>query len=251
MSEPIITVVEGGRALAEEGAERFRDLAQEAIQDRGRFRVALSGGSTPIAMFGRLAAPPYRDQIDWGALDVFWSDERTVPPDHEECNFRQANEALVRLVPIPDENVHRMRGEATDPHEAARSYEETIRSVFATGPDETPAFDLILLGIGADGHTASLFPNTDALDERERLVVANAVPQLQTARLTMTVPLLNAARNVLVLVRGESKAKAVQQSIDGGWDPSETPAQLLRDADGRVEWLLDPPAAGLLNRALR
>jgi 6-phosphogluconolactonase len=245
-TQPRITVVDDAHALARAAAERFVTIARESVAARGRFRVALSGGSTPRAMFRLLASEPMRSEVSWADVDVFWSDERTVPPDSPRSNYCMACDTLISRVPIPDDNVHRMRGEATDPRRSADDYERELRRVFGLGPDGIPDFDLMLLGIGGDGHTASLFPNTDALRERNRLVVANAVPQLQTARLTLTVPVLNASRYVLVLASGESKAQAVSQAIDGQWDPTETPSQYLRDAVGEVEWLLDHAAASRL-----
>jgi 6-phosphogluconolactonase len=246
VTQPIITVAENSETLARLAAERFTEIATSSLRSFGRFRVALSGGSTPRRLFRLLATEPYRGAIDWSRVDVFWSDERTVPPDSPQCNFRLANDVLLGQIPIPDENIHRMRGELPDPHQAAAEYEREIRSVFGLAPGVMPRFDLILLGVGSDGHTASLFPNTDALDEHERLVVANAVPQLQTARLTLTVPVLNAAHALLLLVAGEDKSQAVYQAIEGTWNPRDTPSQLLRDAEGRVEWLLDRAAATAL-----
>ncbi len=243
MSEPEIVVTSDTAELAAIAARRFVQVVSAAQQHGHNARVALSGGSTPRALFGLLASDEFAGRVDWRTVDVFWGDERTVPPDHADSNYRMANETLLSHVPIPESNVHRMRGEL-EPDEAARQYETELADVFgeatATKP---PQFDLILLGIGGDGHTASLFPGTVALSIRDRLVVANPVPQQQTTRLSLTVPVLHAAREVLFLVTGADKAPAVYRAIEGPWDPNQTPSQYLREANGHVVWLLDKAAA--------
>lgn len=243
MSEPEIVVTKDAAELASIAARRFVQVVREGQASGRNARVALSGGSTPRALFTLLASDEFKDRVEWKAIDVFWGDERTVPPDHADSNYRMANETLLNLVPIPESNVHRMHCEI-EPDEAARLYEAELAAVFgnatATHP---PQFDLILLGIGGDGHTASLFPGTDALSVRDRLVVANPVPQQQTTRLSLTVPVLLAAREVLFLVAGADKAPAVYRAIEGPWNPDQTPSQYLRQATGHVVWLLDKAAA--------
>lgn len=248
MSEPRVQVVPDAETLARAAADRVTEIARAAIEAQGRVTIALSGGSTPRALFRLLSQEPWREWIDWERLYVFWGDERTVPPDDPESNYRMAHEELLARVPIPAGQIHRMRGE-DDPSEAARSYEAVLREVFALAPGAWPRFDLILLGIGADGHTASLFPGTAALHETERLVVANEVPQLSTTRLTLTAPVITAAAQVLVLAAGADKADAVRRAIAGPRDLEETPSQLLRDARGEVTWLLDEAAAADLPEA--
>ena len=198
--------------------------------------LALSGGSTPRKMHEMLAQA---DGIDWSNVHIFWGDERTVPPDHADSNYRMAKETLLDHIDIPAGNVHRMAGEL-DPEIAASKYEDEIRQVFNLKQGDVPRFDIILLGMGADGHTASLFPGTDALDETQRLVVANRVPQMDTVRLTLTYPVLNNARLVLFVVAGEDKADAARQCSLSANPP---PAGRVQPHDGQLVWLLDSGAA--------
>jgi 6-phosphogluconolactonase len=199
----------------------------------------LAGGSTPKATYGILARD-YAERIDWSRVHVFFGDERNVPPDHEDANYRMAREALLDHVPIG--GVHRMRGELP-PDEAAAAYEVELREFF--GAEKLPRFDLILLGIGGDGHTASLFPETPALEVHDRWVVANPVPKLDTTRITLTVPVINAARSVVFLAAGEDKAEALKEILEGDADPREYPAKLVQPLGG-PEWMLDRAAAGSL-----
>jgi 6-phosphogluconolactonase len=237
-------------ALYRAAAEEFARQAADAVGARGRFTVALAGGSTPRGMYGLLASDPgLCERVPWEAIHVFWGDERTVAPDHIDSNYRMVAEALLSKVPIPQENVHRIRGEAADPHGAAADYEEALTSFFALGPAEFPAFDLILLGLGSDAHTASLFPGTPALSEEQRLVVANRIDRLGTTRITLTVPTINHASCVLFLVRGEDKAAALRYTIEGGHAPSRYPAQSIQPQLGRLIWLVDRAAAQALDPA--
>jgi 6-phosphogluconolactonase len=199
----------------------------------------LAGGSTPKATYGILARD-YAERIDWSRVHVFFGDERNVPPDHEDANYRMAREALLDHVPIG--GVHRMRGELP-PDEAAAAYEVELREFF--GAEKLPRFDLILLGIGGDGHTASLFPETPALEVHDRWVVANPVPKLDTTRITLTVPVINAARSVVFLAAGKDKAEALKEILEGDADPREYPAKLVQPPGG-PEWMLDRAAAGSL-----
>ncbi|HVB65085.1 MAG TPA: 6-phosphogluconolactonase [Nitrolancea sp.] len=229
--------------LAAEAANQFVTTIARRQRQSGLARVALSGGSTPRALFKLLAADNCISKIDWQAVDVFWGDERTVSPDHPDSNYRMSYETLLSKVPVAEQRIHRMRGEI-DPSVAAAEYEDILRQVFRlTSADALPQFDLILLGLGADGHTASLFPHTAALAVRDRLVVDNPVPQQQTTRLTLTAPVLLDAANVFFLVAGADKAPAVHRAIEGDWNPEETPSQLLRQARGKVTWMLDSAAA--------
>jgi 6-phosphogluconolactonase len=226
--------------LAQAAAHDFAAKAEAAIGERGRFAVALAGGSTPKATYEVLARD-YADRLDWSRVHVFFGDERTVPPEHEDSNYRMANETLLSHVPVG--SVHRMRGELP-PAEAAAAYEEELREFFGTS-DEPPSLDLILLGIGEDGHTASLFPETSALEVHDRWVVANPVLKLQTTRLTLTVPAINAARTVGFLISGEGKAEALREILEGDADPREYPAKLVRPVGGPV-WMVDRAAATFL-----
>ena len=235
MSVEIFDTPEG---LAEAAARGFAEKAAAAIQDRGRFAVALAGGSTPKATF-EILARDYADTVDWPNVHVFFGDERTVPPDHEDSNYRTAREALLDHVPVG--SVHPMRGELP-PDEAAASYEEELQELFG---NETPRFDLIMLGLGGDGHTASLFPETAALEVTDRLVVANPVLKLETTRITLTAPVLNAARDVFFLVAGEDKAEALKEILEGDADPRAYPAKLIQPSGGPT-WMVDRAAATLL-----
>ncbi|MDQ4127210.1 MAG: 6-phosphogluconolactonase [Actinomycetota bacterium] len=235
-----LLVYETPAEIADAAARDFAARAQEAIDERGRFVVALAGGSTPKATYEALAHD-YADELDWSKVHVFFGDERTVPPDHEDSNYRMAHEALLSRVPV--RSVHRMRGELP-PAEAAAAYEEELREFF--GPDGVPSLDLVLLGLGEDGHTASLFPETSALDATDRWVVANPVLKLETTRLTLTLPVINAARNVTFLVADEGKAGALKEVLEGDADPRAYPAKLVRPPDGDLTWMVDRAAARLL-----
>jgi 6-phosphogluconolactonase len=231
-------------ALARDAADEVLRRAEAAVAERGRFAIALTGGRTPRELYGLLADPgaPWRDRMPWGAWHVFYGDERCVPPDHPDSNHRMAWEAMLSRVPLPPSQVRRIRGELP-PAEAARILEGELRGFFGAAASP-PAFDLVLLGLGADGHVASLFPGSDALRERERLAVA-VPPQGGHARVTVTLPVLNAARAVLFLVTGAAKAEALARAMrDAGEDP--LPAQLVRP-DGELVWLADAAAAARLD----
>ena len=234
-----IIIVPEAQALARQAAQRFADLAGKAIELRGQFTAALSGGSTPGPLYRLLAAEPYRSQISWGQVHLFWADERCVPPDDPSSNYRLVYESLIAHTPIPLKNVHRVRGEL-EPRFAAQAYDRELQDFFC-GPQ--PHFDLVLLGLGSDGHTASLFPSSDVLEETERLAVAvNALYDDRPARrVTLTLPALNAARHVLFLVSGGGKAKIVRAVLDDA--TAHLPAQRVRPIAGQLAWLLDAPAA--------
>ncbi|RME59620.1 MAG: 6-phosphogluconolactonase [Caldilineae bacterium] len=217
-----------------------------SVARRGAFRIALAGGSTPRPLYARLAQDP---DIHWRDWHIFWSDERCVPPDHPDSNYRMAKEALLDRLSTPPGLVLRMPGELP-PEDAARAYEATVRELVPANPRSgagpLPRFDMILLGMGDDGHTASLFPHTPALHEQERLVTANYVPKLESHRLTFTYPLLNAARRVLVLVQGANKAQALHEALSGPHDPERLPIQGVAPVDGQVTWLVDQAAFALV-----
>jgi 6-phosphogluconolactonase len=225
--------------LAREAARRLVEIGQEAMAIRDSFSVALSGGSTPRAMYARLAAPPLRDYLDWTKVHIFFSDERFVPPDSDESNYRTARENLLTRVTILEDHVHPYSTVDITPDESAKEYEDEVRRVVKAGDDGLPAFDLILLGMGPDGHTASLFPDTEALKVQDRLVAPNYVPKLNAWRLTFTYPLLNAGRTVTFLVQGEDKKERVREVLGGG---APLPAAGVLPSDGRLVWLLDAAA---------
>ena len=233
--------------LAGVAAEMFASVATAAVKTRGLARVAISGGSTPKAMFALLAdrTKPYFAEVPWDKLQLFWVDERCVPPTDAESNYRMTNEAMLAHVPLPPEQVFRMEGEL-DPEIAASRYEATIRNAFKLEGAETPTFDLVLLGMGDDGHTASLFPHTDALNEMARIAVANHVPQKDTWRITLTWPVIDRGREVAFLIEGEAKAQVVADVFLGKYDPESKPSQLIRPANGRLTLLLDAGAASKL-----
>jgi 6-phosphogluconolactonase len=227
-------------ALAAAAAEEFCRAAESST---GPFRVALSGGSTPKALFALLAdsSAPYRARVPWERLHFFWGDERCVPPDHADSNYRMAREAMLSKVPAPDANVHRIQGELPDFDKAADEYEEMILREF----DALPRFDFVFLGLGPDGHTASLFPGTMAVVETKKLVTSVWVEEKKTHRITLTLPVLNAAKKIMFLVEGAEKAEILRQVLEG--EPAVSrPASLVRPARGELLWLLDRAAAGRL-----
>jgi 6-phosphogluconolactonase len=226
-------------------AETVAQLAAEAVEDRDRFTIALSGGSTPKNLFTLLATNA-RTSLPWDRMFFFWSDERHVPPTDPDSNYRMADEAMLSKVPVPAENVFRFQAENPDAAAVAEAYEETIRKFFQQ-ESGIPSFDLILLGMGPDGHTASLFPGTDALQEKSRLVAANWVEKLKTSRLTFTLPLLNAARNVMFLVSGTDKAAMLKTVLEEDVPGEQYPAKLVRPTAGKLIWTLDRAAASALS----
>lgn len=237
-----IQVVPAKSDLIAVACELITAAAAISINRRSFFRVALSGGSTPQPVYAALAED--RD-VDWRPWQIFWSDERCVPPTSAESNYHMVKQALLDRLPQPPRMVVHMSGDS-EPAAAAADYERGVRELVpanpASGAGDLPRFDLILLGMGADGHTASLFPHTEALHETERLVVANPVPALKTTRLTFTYPLINAARRVLILVSGEDKAATLRSVLHGPRNPELLPIQAVQPVDGIVTWLIDEPA---------
>ncbi|MFQ5343781.1 MAG: 6-phosphogluconolactonase, partial [Anaerolineae bacterium] len=217
--------------LSQAAAELFAQRAQAAFWSQGRFTVALAGGSTPRPVYEHLATPGFRVTIPWEATHFFWGDERCVPPDHPDSNYGMAMEALLSKVPVPPANIHRMAGEQP-PDAAAEAYAETLRNVFELAAGELPRFDLILLGMGSDGHTASLFPGSDVLHERTRLVAAHYVEKLRAHRLTLTPAVINNAALVVFLAAGGGKSETLHRVLQGPYVPDELPAQLVRPSNG-------------------
>lgn len=239
MTTPEIQVLPAPADVANEAARRVVNAIDESLELKGRFSIALAGGSTPKMLYELLALEPYRSGMDWTKIHVFFGDERCVPPDHADSNYRMAREALLSHVPIPLDNVYRMKGEL-DPPAAAEEYDQQLAEHFSDN-----AIDLVLLGMGDDGHTASLFPGTAALGETTRRCVANHVPKLDTWRLTMTAPFINQAWQVMVLVTGQAKADRLQEVLEGVPDPQRLPIQLIKPEIGRLVWLMDTAAAGM------
>src|SRR6267378_2811174 len=231
--KPEIRIVEDAAVLAREAATEFARVAAESVRTRQLFTVVLSGGSTPKSLYALLAdEEPWRSELPWAGMHFFWGDERNVPPDHAESNYRMAYETMLARAPVPAENIHRIRGEETDASRAAHQYEREIQSFFQLATGQLPRFDLVLLGLGPDGHVASLFPDTAALQEREHLVVANWVGKLNAWRISLTLPVINNAANVLFLVSGAEKAGIVRAVLEEE-GPEHYPAQLIRPASGR------------------
>lgn len=234
--------------LSHEAARYIVQVAHKAIAAHGRFTLALSGGSTPKKLYELLGNVPYCSQIDWALVEIFWSDERCVPPESEDSNYRMALEVFLSKIPLAASQIHRMP--ADDPQHDAASHAYTLEMQNIFGTDHIPSFDLIQLGMGPEGHTASLFPHQPSLHEQQRLVLPVTVPKPPPDRLTFTPPLLNAANHILFLVTGADKAEAVQAVLDGEYQPDEYPAQIVRPTHGKVTWMLDAAAAQKLRQQL-
>jgi 6-phosphogluconolactonase len=239
MSERTIVVLPDAKALAIDAAERIVALANDAVAARGIFSIALSGGSTPKALFELFASDEFVRRIDWPHWEIYFGDERCVPPAHKDSNFKMASEAMLDHVPINPDHIHRMKGEI-DPQQAAIEYGQLLKEKFGDG-----GLDLILLGMGDDGHTASLFPGTKALDETKHRCVANFVPRMNVWRITLSAPFINRARVVMILISGAAKAQRLQQVLEGPRDPKLLPIQLIEPSEGQLLWLLDADAAGM------
>jgi 6-phosphogluconolactonase len=246
-----IEVLPDAEALALRAADVFAMAAQAAAAARGRFAAALSGGETPRALYRHLARQQFSQKVPWRRVHLYWGDERCVPPDDAASNYGMARDAFLKHVPIAAENVHRMRGE-DDPQSAALAYEQELHALagLERPASDVPLFDLVLLGLGRDGHTASLFPHSPALDEQERFCLATEAPD-GSARLTVTLPVINAARRVVVLASGANKAGMVAEVFEGFRLPKAVPAQAVAPLKGQLLWLLDEAAAAELSPAAR
>ena len=234
-----VEVAQDATALARRAADRVETWAAAAIAERGGFSIALAGGSTPTALYRLLAAPPYRDRIDWSRWSVYIGDERACPPDDPESNYRNARETLLEHVPTPAGRIHRMEAERPDLDAAAAAYSALLETTLPTGPGGAPRLDCVLLGIGGDGHTASLFPGTPALEVTDRWATRGLATYAPFDRITVTFPLLNGAAAVAFLVSGESKRDALAGVVAGN-----VPSARVRPTDGELRWFLDAAAAG-------
>ena len=237
-----IRVLPTPQELFAAAAEEVVRLANQAVAERGRFAIALSGGSTPKSLYNLLATNA-RSTLPWDHTYFFWSDERHVAPNNPDSNYRMANEAMLSKVPVPPANIYRVPAENPDAAAVAEAYEVSIRKFFQLQPGQLPRFDLILLGLGPDGHTASLFPGTAGLEEKSRLVIANLVEKLKTHRLTFTLPVINAARCVAFLVSGTDKATVLRSVLEESVPGEQYPAKLVEPSDGNLIWFLDRAAA--------
>lgn len=233
-------------AISHRAASIFVKIMRNAIDRKGRFVVAISGGLTPRSLYDLLATEEYRHQIDWEKVHFFWVDERCVPKDREESNFKVSFGSVLSKVSMPVGNIHRIKGEE-DPEKAAKDYEKEIRGFFDTG--DWPVFDLIILGMGADGHTASLFPGSKSLEERERLAVPVYLEEPKINRITLTLPVLNHASQILFLVSGRSKATVLSEVLRDGHNRDRYPAGLINPIHGDLIWLIDQEAADKLKRS--
>lgn len=246
---PIIRRFADAEQLSLAAAETVVHTAELAVAARGRFTLVLTGGHTPKRLYELLAGVPFKQQLPWDKAELFWGDERAVPPDHAESNFRMAHEALLAKLPLRETQIHRMPAEREDLENAAWEYQMEIARALDTDADgKPPSLDLILLGMGTDGHTASLFPYTEAAKEETRWVTSNYVPKLDRFRLTFTARIINCAERVLFLVAGENKAEALAQVLEGKRDPLRLPAQLIQPPEGELTWFVDAAAAAKLRR---
>jgi 6-phosphogluconolactonase len=241
-------VYDGADALSRAAAEHFVESAKAAVAARGKARIAISGGSTPKTTFALLANPaePFLKAMPWEHIELYWVDERCVPPDHPDSNYRMTREAMLSKVPLKPEQVFRIEGEL-EPDAAAARYESVIRAQFRLEGAQGPRFDVLALGMGNDGHTASLFPHTEGLHELTRIAIANHVPQQkETWRVTLTQPVIVEAAEIFFLIEGTAKADPLHRVLEGPYDPETLPSQLIQPKSGRVLFLLDKDAAALL-----
>ncbi|HUO05107.1 MAG TPA: 6-phosphogluconolactonase [Candidatus Binataceae bacterium] len=246
MAEPKVIILDDPQELYVRAAEEIAHIAGEAICMHGEFSICLSGGSTPAATYDLLATR-FHHSVDWSEVQFFWGDERCVPPSDPESNFGMANRTMLDKLALPPDQIHRMRGEES-PAAAAAAYEDELRKHFRVGPGEFPRFDLVILGIGENRHTASLFPGDAAIHESTRLVVPVEVDAAPARRLTITPPVINSAERVMFLVAGQGKASAVKDIIEGPRDPDRFPAQIVAPEHGETFWMLDRAAASLLSK---
>jgi 6-phosphogluconolactonase len=240
-----IEIVKDSEDLATVAAEHVLLIAKSAIEKRGSFTLALSGGSTPKRLYELLASAdrPFKEQIPWYSTSLYWGDERHVPPSHPDSNYRMVDEAMLSKIPIPKENIYRIKAEDPDAERAAKEYEETLYSTIDLKREGIPIFDLILLGMGEDGHTASLFPNTSILNEREKLVSSVWVEKLLATRISLTPIVINNASNIIFMVSGRGKAEVLKKVLDGESQPMLLPSQLINPKHGKLMWIVDRATA--------
>ena len=247
-----VRILPDGTAIAKRAAQEFVQAATSAVSEKGSFTVALAGGSTPKALYSLLVSDSaVRVQVPWDKIFFFLGDERSVPPDHADSNFRMASESLLSKAPIKLEQVSRVKGEYKDTEKAAQEYQQALRSHFKLADGQLPRLDLVLLGMGNEGHTLSLFPGTKALHDNGRLVMRNWVGKLYTERITMTAPVANNAALVIFMVTGSDKALALKGVLEGPYEPEQLPSQLIQPKNGKLLWLVDAAAGGMLATGIR
>jgi 6-phosphogluconolactonase len=247
-----VRILPDGAAIAKRAAQEFVQTATSAVSEKGSFTVALAGGSTPKALYNLLVNDAaLRSQIPWDKAHFFFGDERSVPPDDADSNFRMASEAMLSKAALKPEQVSRIKGEYKDTEKAVQEYEQALRSHFKLASGQLPRLDLVLLGMGNEGHTLSLFPGTKALHDNGRLVMRNWVGKLYTERITMTAPVANNAALVIFMVTGSDKALALKGVLEGPYEPEQLPSQLIQPKNGRLLWLVDTAAGGALSIGVR
>lgn len=235
----MVNIFKSQQDIIATAAKMFAEAAQKAIQERGKFVVSLTGGTSPEALYNLLAAPPYRDSIDWSKLYIFWGDERWVPLTDDKSNGKMTDRTLLNKVPVPADHIHYMYADDQQPQDFAAAYEQSIRQVLG----EDLSFDLILLGMGPEGHTASLFPHEPVLHEKDKLVEAYYLQSQSMFRITLTPPIINRAKQIIVMLFGEEKAAALYQVLEGEYNPDLYPAQLIKPLNGTLTWLTDEAVA--------
>lgn len=247
MNRGTINVAVDKPTLFEGTAKLISDAARAAIARSGRFALVLTGGSTPKGLYELLASDEWRSRIEWSKVHLFWGDERFVPATDPQSNYGMAKAALIDHLQLPSANIHRIITENTTPESCANAYEEDIRTFFKAPPGVFPSFDFVLNGMGSNCHVLSLFPGRPTIHEKSRLVISDYIPEVSMDRITMTAPLVNAAREVVMLVAGKDKAKALQEVLDGPVNVDEKPAQLINPKHGPLIWMVDQDAAAQLS----
>jgi len=247
-----IRILTNLEAIARRAAQEFVQAATSAVSERGSFSVALAGGSTPKALYSLLVGDAgLRAQLPWDKMHLYFGDERNVGPDHTDSNYRMATETLISKSPLKPGQVTRIKGEYKDTEKAAQEYEQALRTSFKLADGQFPRFDLVLLGMGNEGHTLSLFPGTKALRETKRIVVRNWIGKLYTDRITLTAPAVNQAAQVIFMVTGADKALALKGVLEGPCEPEQLPAQMIQPRSGKLLWLVDTTAGGMLSMGIR
>jgi len=247
-----IRILPDGAAIAKRAAQEFVQAAAAAVRAKGSFNAALAGGSTPKALYSLLVNDPaLRSQLLWDKIHFFFGDERHVPPDHADSNFRMATEAMISKSPLKPEQITRIKGEYPDAEQAALEYEKALREFFKLKDGDYPRFDLLLAGMGNEGHTLSLFPGTKALHPDRRIVVSNWIGKLYTERITLTAAAASNAAEIIFMVTGADKAPALKSVLEGPYEPEQLPAQLLQPQNGKLLWLVDAAAGSMLTVGIR
>ena len=243
-----VRILADGAAIARRAAKLVVEAGVAAVKEKGVFTISLAGGSTPKALYGLLGTDPvFKSQMPWDKTQFFFGDERHVPPDDADSNFRMANESMLSKVSLKSEQVHRIKCEYEDAEKASLEYEQTLRTYFKLSPGQLPRFDVLLLGMGDEGHTLSLFPGTKALHDNGRLVMSNWIGKLYTERVTITAPVANNSGLAIFMITKADKALALKGVLEGPFEPEQLPSQLIQPKNGKLLWLLDTTAAGKLS----